>query len=550
MKKRYFILFLALPFLVLPFLVLSCTQENLPEPQPAGKTLTISATLAAETDDPNTRISLEQEHLKIKPRWEEGDHIGLCVVANGQAYTQTVNVVIDQKNNKKASFTFTLPTGDYPTFDLYGLYGGDGFQENSTLVKLPDNPVADTEAGIRKAMVLTFAKKNINVSSPDFSVNFSHLGSVFKILVSNTDAVNFTTISGISRAVLASNSADPLGLHVNTDKSSGRYNVATGDFTETTSIAELSFVLPGVINLKPGDSQEFWGWFIPKEGPNWPDLELKLLDASDNVLLTTTGIKEAKPSPPVSGKAYHFFAEYNNNSFTFSSLIKGKFTDPRDGNVYKTVKIGDKIVMAENLRYLPEVIGPNTGTTTSNPNTSYYYVYDYDGTDVETAKESPNYKTYGVLYNWPAAMNGATTSETVPSRVQGICPDGWHLPSHEEWGEIFLTYTSYYSQAGPYFKAIGTIAEGGGLWRDTTIVITKVTNFSGFTALPAGSRVRSSDTKGKFENMGFTAFFLSSTGHTNGTQAYTHRFTYYQNEVIRGALARSSGMSVRCVKNY
>jgi uncharacterized protein (TIGR02145 family) len=541
MKKRFFILFLALPFLVLPFLVLSCTQEDLPEPQPAGKTLTISATLAAETDDPNTKISLEQDNLNIKPRWEEGDYIGLCVVANEQAYTQTVNVDIDPKNNKKASFTFTLPTGDYPTFDLYGLYGGDGFQENSTLVKLPDNPVADTEAGIRKAMVLTFAKKNINVSSPDFSVNFSHLGSVFKILVSNTDAANFTTISGISRAVLASNSADPLGLHVNTDKSSGRYNVATGDFTETTSIAELSFVLPGVINLKPGDSQEFWGWFIPKEDTNWPELKLKLLDASDNVLLTTTGIKEAKPSPPVSGKAYHFFAEYNNNSFTFSSLIKGKFTDPRDGNVYKTVKIGDKIVMAENLRYLPKVMARKT----ESKEDSCYYVYGFGNKntdegelDVEAAKDTVTYKIYGVLYNWPAAM--------------GACPDGWHLPSYPEFKDIIekLEFGTSNTNRGSSFKSIGNTTNGFGLWTDDN---TNATNISGFTALPAGRKKGGTGPSAFADSKEFSFFYSSSRfseEEKDKDRIRTYQLRGDNESITLGECVRNAANSVRCVKNY
>jgi len=548
MKKRFFILFLALPFLVLPFLVLSCTQEDIP-PESMAETFTVYATLGTDTNNPNTRISMEQNIIDMKLKWEDDDQIALCIVANEQAYTQTVNVDIDPKNNKKASFTFTLPTGDYPTFDLYGLYGGDGFQENSTLVKLPDNPVADTEAGIRKAMVLTFAKKNINVSSPDFSVNFSHLGSVFKILVSNTDAANFTTISGISRAVLASNSADPLGLHVNTDKSSGRYNVATGDFTETTSIAELSFVLPGVINLKPGDSQEFWGWFIPKEGPNWPELKLKLLDALDNVLLTTTGIKEAKPSPPVSGKAYHFFAEYNNNSFTFSSLIKGKFTDPRDGNVYKTVKIGDKIVMAENLRYLPEVMG----RLISKSDEPCYYVYGFgqdaaitDVLSVEDAKDTDNYKIYGVLYNWPAAMNGATTSNTIPSRVQGVCPAGWHLPSHAELLSIFEVYGTAWATRGIYFKAIGNTNNGFGLWNDNN---TNATNISGFTALPAGSK--SGTASNAFSNIGTHASFYTSTEDTDDTNAIRPQLRATDGNINKDASGKKyAAHSVRCVKNY
>ena len=99
----------------------------------------------------------------------------------------------------------------------------------------------------------------------------------------------------------------------------------------------------------------------------------------------------------------------------------GTFTDPRDNTVYKWVKIGNQVWMAENLRYLPNVVGPETGSNIE----PYCYVYDYNGTDVTAAKATENYDTYGVLYNWSAAMNGATSSDANPSNVQGICPAGW-----------------------------------------------------------------------------------------------------------------------------
>mgnify|MGYP002940323907 CR=1 FL=1 len=64
-------------------------------------------------------------------------------------------------------------------------------------------------------------------------------------------------------------------------------------------------------------------------------------------------------------------------------------------------------------------------------------VYDYDGEDVNAAKNTETYKTYGVLYNWYAAMNKENEegkdADAVPSGVQGICPSGWHLPSKAEW---------------------------------------------------------------------------------------------------------------------
>ena len=109
--------------------------------------------------------------------------------------------------------------------------------------------------------------------------------------------------------------------------------------------------------------------------------------------------------------------------------------DSRDSQIYQYKTIGTQVWMTENLAYLPSVVGPGTGSNS----TAYYYVYGYDGTDVDAAKATSNYTTYGVLYNWPAAMSGAASSSADPSGVQGICPTGWHLPSDAEW----TTLTDY-----------------------------------------------------------------------------------------------------------
>jgi uncharacterized protein (TIGR02145 family) len=94
------------------------------------------------------------------------------------------------------------------------------------------------------------------------------------------------------------------------------------------------------------------------------------------------------------------------------------FTDPRDGNVYPCVKIGNQVWMTKNLAYLPSVNAPDDGSTTEPK----YYVYGNTGTDVEVAKATTNYQTYGVLYNWPAAMASA--------------PTGFHVPTDAELNEL------------------------------------------------------------------------------------------------------------------
>ncbi|MDA3853143.1 MAG: FISUMP domain-containing protein, partial [Bacteroidales bacterium] len=108
----------------------------------------------------------------------------------------------------------------------------------------------------------------------------------------------------------------------------------------------------------------------------------------------------------------------------------GTFTDSRDNNTYNWVTIGEQVWMAENLAYLPRV---HSNALFANADSACYGVYGYDGTDVTAAKDSANYSTYGVLYNWYAAMAGASSSDASPSGVQGVCPTGWHLPSDDEW---------------------------------------------------------------------------------------------------------------------
>ena len=215
-------------------------------------------------------------------------------------------------------------------------------------------------------------------------------------------------------------------------------------------------------------------------------------------------------------------------------LLNYGFSDSRDGNHYDVVKIGNQLWMAENLKYLPSVVSPVGGSTT----TPYYYVYDYGGTNVADAKATANYATYGVLYNWPAAMAGAASSTANPSGVQGVCPTGWHLPSDAEWSELF-DYLGGTSVAGGKLKETGTthwVSPNAG-----------ATNETGFTALPGGNRYFFTG-GGAFGFVGYNSDWWSATEYVSEVANFWG-VDYNGGDVSSTSDYKELGFSVRCVRD-
>lgn len=214
-----------------------------------------------------------------------------------------------------------------------------------------------------------------------------------------------------------------------------------------------------------------------------------------------------------------------------SILLTGTFSDPRDGKIYTTVPIGTQTWMAENLAYLPSVVGSGTGSQT----TSYHYVYGYNGISVTDAKATSNYQTYGVLYNWPAALQA--------------CPAGWHLPSDAEWKELEMYLGMSKTEAddtgwrgtdeGGKLKETGTTH-----WNSPN---TGATNESGFTALPGGYRY--GVIGGDFDDFGAGGYWWSATEYGT-TAAWSRGMLYGYSSVNRSGDYKEYGVSVRCVLDY
>ena len=229
------------------------------------------------------------------------------------------------------------------------------------------------------------------------------------------------------------------------------------------------------------------------------------------------------------------------------------FTDLRDGNVYKTVTIGTQVWMAENLKYLPIVVSSDSSSNT----VPYYYVYGYNGTNVNDAKATANYITYGVLYNWPAAMYDSLRSTTNPSKTQGICPTGWHLPSDSEWEELenYLSnnYYNYDGTTGGGRDKIAKSLASLNCWSRSSHPGTvgntdypEYRNKSGFSSLPGGIF----DFKGRYK-----FYLIEYYGHWWSSNEMVEEYAWgrfvssYERYVIRGYWGKELGVSVRCIKD-
>ena len=164
----------------------------------------------------------------------------------------------------------------------------------------------------------------------------------------------------------------------------------------------------------------------------------------------------------------------------------GSMTDPRDGQVYKTVKIGNQTWMAENLNFKTAGGSCFHGRTT-------------------------NCLRYGRLYPWYSAMEA--------------CPEGWHLPDSTEWNALFAAVGGIES-AGKSLK----FTEG---WRNGG----NGTDEFGFSALPVGFRYGSKTQSSENEYASYLSKYSGSSNASTSSDRTIYYFTV-SNEGFEGALDR------------
>ena len=207
-----------------------------------------------------------------------------------------------------------------------------------------------------------------------------------------------------------------------------------------------------------------------------------------------------------------------------------------DGNVYQTVMMGDDCWMRENLRTMRYANGSAIVPTPEAPN-----------------NDLQNVGRFGRLYTWFSTLNGAEPTEETDGRVQGPCPDGWHVPANFEWMgvEDFVGYKDYYRCGTDVNNVAKAMASDEG-WQfdfltkgaNCCIIENVATNNStGFSVLPAGSVWN-----GQAEGFGTdTGFWTCSDGSPDTSPI--HRFYYTNATVEINCTPKEAFYSVRCIKN-
>ena len=246
--------------------------------------------------------------------------------------------------------------------------------------------------------------------------------------------------------------------------------------------------------------------------------------SSSSVKMSSSKAKSSSSTKNSSSSAKSSSGMSNNGKAIYDSK-NNTMKDPRDNKIYKTVKIGDQVWMAENLNY----------------NSSLSYCFGEEPSSKQNSHPGLC-NTYGRLYKWDVATE--------------VCPDGWHLPSKTEFETLLKTVGE--DSAGIKLKSV----DGWKFEKKETVG----TDDYGFTALPGGYRKEdnlSGIVTGNIESYDFIgdkvlAYFWTSTEDiatstrlSDGGILLDHAFSLLMKNVWADAILSGeymdNAMSVRCV---
>jgi uncharacterized protein (TIGR02145 family) len=513
------------------FLLLTCEKEK---PTPAAISNKITITTATAT-------GIEYRSASIKGTL--GDTYGRTVQDYGHCWDTAANPELTKNKtsfgNQKGAKTFTsqlqnlVPGKTYTvrayfTIDDITMYSTG----NSFITKSVGLPVVEIDSIFNISTVSASCAGEV-VQANDDSVIARGIcwNSNGSPTINNSKSTNgkgigsftseltdlFVNTTYYVRAFATNSKGSDYGLEISF-KTKGIPTLITNAVKNITATTAIS----------GGNITEDWGFQVTDRGVCWSTSQNPTIDddkTSDGsgagLFSSTIGGFSSEITYYVRAYAINSIGTGYGNQESFTCNL---FIDNRDNKEYKFVRIGNQVWMAENLAYLPEIsyYGP-------------YFVYDYKGSIVSEAKATINYATYGVLYPWPEAMNYASSSSDNPSGVQGVCPNGWHLPSDAEWQQLvdFISSDGHSDNEGAALKATSGWNSGG-----------NGTDNYGFSALPGGVY----DWYGYFYDVGEFGGWWSATDWDNLYKWYRSLSSNVQ-VVYHGDIDYRCALSVRCVRD-
>lgn len=247
-----------------------------------------------------------------------------------------------------------------------------------------------------------------------------------------------------------------------------------------------------------------------------------------------------------------FGTTYGENHLIHLPVLFGSCSDTPilidvDGNYYNTIQIGTQCWMRENLRTSRYADGASIKSI-ATPN------YNYSDIDYYNSGED---KIYGFFYNWDAIMRGSFSSESVPSEVQGVCPEHWHVPSMGEWQQMAVYVQNNLNGASSTAVALANDRiswQGKGqsstLYSPSNSYSTGY-NSSGFSAFPTGYY---NFFVGKYGSYclncykGTDVFWATTTEGAFNTVTIG-KINYSESDFVFSNYTQENGYAVRCVRD-
>jgi uncharacterized protein (TIGR02145 family) len=256
----------------------------------------------------------------------------------------------------------------------------------------------------------------------------------------------------------------------------------------------------------------------------------EITDEADTIAITAninkTGLDERIYKETITVAQY--ISPDESNEVTIDVYLNGLLDI--NGNYYKVVKIGTQIWMAENLN-----IGNRIESGNNQTDNEIIEKYCYNDLDY-------NCDIYGGLYQWDEMMQYHPAEDTsiITGDTQGICPNGWHIPTYKEWETLSDTLG---------VGAGGKLKEAG--FEHWIAPNTGATNESGFTGLPGGAYQPGVSNTTKFFGIGQECDYWSSM-FWRGDQPWLYYLVYdgaYFIYLNIDADLNGGAVSVRCLKN-